>query len=1617
MNDNSGAREQRLAQAQDEFDRASSGHPDMPKADWLAAYYCAISIDALSEREPADLAQITLSHLQLARTRRPGKAVCKIGRPCRKTAQSQLASLWVCVDDMPFLVDTLVIAVRAAGAAVDWTAHPVVRVERDAKYQLIGLSDNGNAVSEAWIYLEFDRLSDDKAYAQLEDSIQAHLQDLRLVVSDYQVMDARIQLAIKTLVNAPASNDGARLERAEAAEFLRWLSDGHFTFLASAETRFHTDEKGRARSIPDAEAGLGLARKGARFADIDALVAPREELDKYAESPRVVVLTKAAQRSTVHHSDYMDHVAVRYFGDDGEVAGIIRVIGLFSSDAYVERPWDIPLIRRRVESVMQRSRLRAGSHSAKNLREILHGLPRDELFQFGENELFDTCMGISALRDRHPLRLFLRRDRYGRFFSALIYLPRERFSRELRDHLAQQLQTLCKGHSVERKIDFLRGGLTRVHVVVHTSPGTDLELDADEIEQRLRDIARPWRDQLLQALRASCKQADTYSDDALGLRFGDAFASSYIERVGPDEAAEDVRHLSRLSASCRLLPSLQLQAPGRGRLKLYAWSEPKALAEILPVLENFGVRAIRQDPEAVNPGAAHAENAVTLWIQDFEVELPEGEGADRKEDFEQTLLSVLEGRSEDDAMNRLALAGGLDGRQIIAVRCLAKYVNQIGLPYGRADIDRMIAFNAPVASNVLAYFEARFALSLDSEERDVRQHEAREAAQDAINEVSSLDADRILRALLSVVDAGLRTNFYQKDKNGEPKSVISLKLDPQKIPELPLPRPMFEIWVYAPRLEGVHLRGGRVARGGLRWSDRNEDFRTEVLGLMKAQQVKNAVIIPVGAKGGFVVKNGPPPSDRDAWLADGKDCYQNFLRAMLDVTDNRDGERIVPPEDVVRHDGDDSYLVVAADKGTASFSDTANGIAQEYGFWLDDAFASGGSAGYDHKKMGITARGAWESVKRHFRELATDIQREDFTVVGIGDMSGDVFGNGMLLSEHIRLIAAFDHRHIFIDPQADAATGFKERSRLFALPRSSWADYDETLLSEGGGIYPRTLKKVTLSPQAMQALGTDESELTPAQLMQVILKAPIDLLWNGGVGTYVKASTQSHDEVRDRANNSLRVDGRALRARVVGEGGNLGLTQAGRIEYALHGASGKGGRINTDAIDNSGGVHSSDREVNIKIPLNLLLRQSSLQIEDRNRLLESMTPELVKAVLRDNEVQSGAISLIEFESATRLDEHEALIRSFEREGRLDRALEGLPDDDQIQERRSKGLGLQRPEIAVLVAYSKIALFESAQGSAMVRDAFFEHSLLDYFPKEMVKRFEASIRDHDLRAEIISTICANSMVNRMGVSLAWRMAENHGVEAHEVLHAYAAADALLGADRYWNAIEGLDHKIPAAVQYSLMTQVVALLRHVLSVIVTSRMLDRSDIQSLLDRYQSCVSKMSEQLPGVLPGDYRDDFDRHLSTLEGQDVPRELSQMLARARALGSVLDIADLSQQQELAFEETLPVYFQVGDMLHMPWLLSAIIALQPSDSWQALARTRLREDAYRLHREVCERVLACDDGAPQDRLGVWRQAHEARLSVSLRRLSELRASGASDYAALTVAVRELHELQALRRSQ
>ncbi|MES1943829.1 NAD-glutamate dehydrogenase [Salinisphaera sp. PC39] len=1565
---------------------------------FLRAYFIAAFPEQIEGRSDTELLALARCHYRLAAQRPPENACVRVTAPGEILADGALLAT---VDaDKPFLVDTLAMAVREAGGGVDWLMHPVMRIRRDAGGAVAGIEGPADASvhgdEESLVAIQFSG-GDRDTRARLAERVARHLDDLRVVVADYGAMRRRLQEVISGLDRSPGCVDPD--ECAEVRAFLRWLAGDHFTFLGYCERSVEEAGDDVMRAVPGS--GLGLLREDRPERDPDGYVAPAAELDKYALSPRLVVVTKANRRSWIHHPDTMDVIAVKRMDDAGNVVGIDRFLGLFSGDAYAASPRDIPLLRRKVAHIKARAALRPGSHAAKTLNYILESFPRDELFQSSEEELYDTAMGILALRESQRLRLFLRRDRYGRFFSCLVYLPRERHTPALRRRVGELLAESLNGRLQEAMVQFLRGGLVRWHYIVATEPGSEPVQDVASIEARLVAATRTWRDDFEDALTG-------LGDADLAARlldvYADAFPAAYTERYDAARAVADARVLAALDAddppAMRLGPETVAAEGGLLRLKLYGRGPAPALADMLPLLENFGLHVRTQRPFAIAPA-----DGGDAWIHEFEAghACAEAVDSDAARRVETAFSRTWAGAAENDGLNRLVLGAGLDWREIVLVRAVARYLLQTRLPYSRPYVESLLAEHPALVRTLVRLFAAR----LDPD-RDDDRTAAAEAELDAVHagldRVTGLDADRVLRGAAGVIAAVLRTNYYQIGADGRPKPCVSLKLDAGRVPELPAPLPMYETFVYAPRVEGVHLRGGPVARGGLRWSDRREDFRTEVLGLMKAQTVKNAVIVPVGAKGGFVVKAPPPDADPESWRQLGVECYKTFVRGLLDVTDNRRGDEVVKPPRTVCHDGDDPYLVVAADKGTAAFSDIANGLAREYGFWLDDAFASGGSAGYDHKAMGITARGAWESVKRHFRELGRDVQQEDFTVVGIGDMGGDVFGNGMLLSRHIRLLAAFNHRHIFIDPDPDPAIAFAERERLFRGGRSGWDAYDPSLLSEGGGVYERSAKSVELSDAARHALGVQGRTFTPNGLIHELLKAPVDLLWNGGIGTYVKAAHESDADVGDRANDAVRVDGRDLRCRAVGEGGNLGFTQAGRVEYAR-----RGGRINTDAIDNSGGVDSSDLEVNIKIALGLAEAEGALDRPQRDRLLADMTEDVAAQVLRSNYLQTQVISVLESDAALRLEAHVDFMRTLERDGLLDRRLEDLPDDEGIEERRRSGEGLTRPELAVLVSYAKISLYQATLVSGLPDEPFLERALADYFPPSMREPYAGALRRHRLRREIVATVITNQMVDRMGVTLAHRLAAEHGAHRADAVRAYVLAAALFGTEDTLAEIEALDNRVASGMQYRLYKRVARLTEHAIGWLVT-RAPAECPLHEWIESHRDRVRRLLESLPEDIAGTYRKRWNADARELGRAGVPEALATRLATLQLAGGALDIVELAAGCGVAQDKAARLYFGVGDWLGLPWLTDAIRGLPAGGRWEVLARASLLDDTYDAHRRIAAQVIERGGTDVKHGIAAWRDAGGERVTFVRDRLAELRAGDSADFARLSVAVRDLDRL-------
>ncbi|HEV8019096.1 MAG TPA: NAD-glutamate dehydrogenase [Steroidobacteraceae bacterium] len=1574
---------------------------------FLRAYFHGVAEEDLAERPPRQLARAAMAHLAFAARRGAGRMLVRVFNPAEGADgfESPHTLVLTVTDDMPFLVDSLSMAFARAELAVHLIVHPVLQVRRDRRGQLIDIGANGAQAAhpESWQLYEIDRVTDAAQLERLQRDLETTLADVRVAVSDWRRMRERVREIITRLESDPPPLPPS--EVSEAARLLDWMEGRHFVFLGYRHYRLLRG-RGEDQLVPDTNSGLGILSTVRRPGRRPAPTVLRGDVRARARELELLVITKANSSATVHRGELLDYVGVKTFDGRGRVDGEHRFLGLWTSTAYHGSPHDIPVLRRKVEQVIEHFGLDPAGHDGKAVLNVLETYPRDELFQAGVPDLMRIVRGVVNLYERRTVRLLVRRDPYHRFYSCLVYVPRDRYNTEVRQQIERIALAGFAGTSVESQAQISGASHARLHVVVRTDPTRRHKPDLAQIEQRIGEAALTWADRLRDVLVERRGEA---AGLALAGRYRHAFPLSYQDDVTPDEVLEDLNDLETLRQQPRT-PQLSLhrpprQTPQRVHLRIVRLGDPVPISDVLPMLENFGLRVISERSyEIAWPEGGSAR------IQDFELEHRDGlivDIAHVEANFCEAFAAAWSGAVENDGFNRLLLAADLNARQIVVVRAYCRYLLQTGVPFSQAYMERALSAHGAIARNLVRLFETRFDPGAGRSARSKERNAEAIAAQirSGLDAVTSLDDDRILRAYLTLVRATLRTNFYQPTASGEPKTYVCFKFDPARIPDLPLPRPKYEIFVYSPRVEGVHLRMGDVARGGIRWSDRREDFRTEILGLMKAQNVKNTLIVPVGAKGGFVPKRLPVTGTRDELQAEVVACYQTFIRALLDLTDNIVAARIVPPPRVVRSDGDDPYLVVAADKGTATFSDIANAISAEYGFWLGDAFASGGSAGYDHKKMGITGRGAWECVKRHFREMGVDTQKMDFTVAGIGDMSGDVFGNGMLLSRHIRLQAAFDHRHIFLDPDPDPAAGFAERTRLFALPRSSWDDYDRRRLSRGGGVFPRSVKSIALSAEARALLGLEGPGAAPNDIIRAILRLPVDLLWNGGIGTYVKAAEERNAEVGDRTNDALRVNGRELRAKVIGEGGNLGLTQRGRIEYAL-----AGGRLNTDFIDNSAGVNTSDVEVNIKILLNPLVREGKLSRGERNRLLARQTSEVASLVLRNNYLQGQAISTLELQGAGRLPEYQHLIRTLERSGDLNRALEFLPSDDELSDRRKSGVGMTRPELAILLAYSKIWLNNHLLASDVPEDPYLSTELERYFPAAIQQRFARAISHHRLRREIIATATTNSLVNRMGPTFVPRMQEDVGAEPAQIARAYTAAREIFAMREVWEQIEALDNKVPAKLQYEAAFQTSRLLRHVSYWLLSARGRDLQ-VAAAVAEFRHGVHQLEGATPEVLTGTELARFEEGRARYVKAGLPAPLAARIASLEALNAALDIVEIAASHPVSVPETARVYFEVGTRIGIDWLRARIEKLDVEGPWQAIARTGLRDAALRVHRRLTERVLARKDrGSAQARVTAWVDAAGKELAHWQRTLADMRAAGAADFATLTVGVESVRKL-------
>ncbi|KOX10934.1 MULTISPECIES: NAD-glutamate dehydrogenase [Micromonospora] len=1573
----------------------------------------------LTAEEMLDAAR---AHRDLAQQRVPGELKLRIHEP---HADQHHTVVEIVTDDMPFLVDSVTALLNSYHLDVHLLVHPLVVVRREPLGRLTEVSadvepDDAIAgdIVESWMRIEIDPVRDADERDRLRRELQRVLTDVREAVEDWPKMRQRALALADELASARTADNRPPVPEkdiTDSVELLRWLAHDHFTFLGYREYRL-VDVPDASSSDPvdgkalEAVLGTGLGILRSDSPEARSLASMTHEAHEKVLEKRLLIITKANSRATVHRSAYLDYIGFKIFNEAGEVIGERRFLGLFSTAAYRTSVQELPVVRRKVAEVLDRSGLSQRSHSGKDLLQILETYPRDELFQIKTDDLYHAVVGVLRMAGRRQLRVFLRRDAYGRFISCLIYLPRDRFTTQNRLRMQDILLRELNGVGVDYTTRVTESMLARVHFIVRTDPTRPPgDIDADLLAEELADATRLWDDDYRLVLER--KLGDEQAKH-LFTRYADAFPEGYKDGHTPYEAMKDLAKLELLEEPGQLemhlfrkqlAPRPGTRVPGADlaetmdvRFKVYRYGEPMMLSAVLPVLHSLGVRVVDEHPYEVD----RIDGRVYLY--DFGLMLPEGhhELSEVRPHVENAFAAAWRGEAEVDRFNELVLRGGLTWRQVVVLRAYAKYLRQAGTVFSQDYMEQTFIAYPKIAALLVELFETRFAPGEQSgEQRQQRSGELVETIRAALDDVASLDQDRILRSYLTVIEATLRTSFYQKRADGRPKAYVAFKLDPQAIPDLPAPRPKFEIFVYSPRFEGVHLRFGPVARGGLRWSDRREDFRTEVLGLVKAQMVKNTVIVPVGAKGGFVLKQ--KPGDRDEAVA----CYQEFVGAMLDVTDNIVGGQIVPPEDVVRHDGDDPYLVVAADKGTATFSDIANEISKAHAFWMGDAFASGGSAGYDHKKMGITARGAWESVKRHFRELGHDTQTQDFTVVGVGDMSGDVFGNGMLLSEHIRLVAAFDHRHIFLDPDPDAATSYAERRRLFDMPRSSWEDYNAELISAGGGVYSRTAKSVPITPQVRAVLGLDDdvTQMSPQELMKAIVTAPVDLFWNGGIGTYVKASTQTNAEVGDKSNDAIRVDGRSLRCRVAGEGGNLGWTQLGRIEYAL-----TGGRIYTDFIDNAAGVDTSDHEVNIKILLNTAVADGELTTAERDELLAGMTDEVAKLVLRDNYDQARAINNAQAQAASLLPVHRRMINELERSGGLDRALEALPPDEELAVRGESGL--TAPEFAVLLAYVKIVLEREILADGVADEAWTTDVLVNYFPTPMRERFADRMGQHRLRREIVTTVLVNEAINRGGISFVFRVVEETAANAADVIRAYVVVREVFGLRELWDAVEALDNKVSPELQTSVYLDTRRLLDRAVRWLVTNR---RSpiDVPAEIKRLRAGVADLLPGLEDLFYGSERQAIAEHIDSSTKRGLPRELAEQATRLMYSFGLLDVVETATRSGRQVGEVASVYFVLSDLFRVDSLLSKISLLPREDRWQTLARMALRYDLYAALAALTAEVLDSTPGElpPHERVHQWEQSNATSIHRARQAMGEFDESRA-DLAALSVLLRQIRTL-------
>lgn len=1532
-------------------------------------------------------------------------------------------ALVVLQKDMPFLVDSIRIELNRRNIAIYTIKSTVLSLVRDENHKLVELieGENGQVIQnhagakskEALIVMEISAHTDQQELADIGQSLHSILAEIECVVDDYQPMRAA---ALATEQNLNFANDGlvaANIQQTKA--FMHWLTEDKFTFLGYAEYEFkEINGQKTLCEIPAQRLGIFTLREGANNPSL-AVDLFNEGMARFHLVPQVITFSKSSARARVHRNAYSDYVVVKRFNTQGEVIGEVRFLGLYTSAVYFMSPTEIPLISTKVAKVFELTGLDETSHDGKNFRQLLETFPRNELFLSSSSELYETLIGIAQINERSMVRLFMRRDPFGKFINFIVYVPRDYFSTKVRLAIQELIGNAIGSHESQFTTYFSESILARVYLVFKIDSPMPVQVDVATLQAGIVNITRSWEDYLHTALMEV--HGEEVSAQLLR-EYRDAFSAAYQEQYDAPTAVQDIHSVTELLTdnivgdelasgqhiALSMYHSLVGEQGAFVQFKIFHRDTTLALSDVIPVLENLGFRVVSESTYNITTSSRKI-----FWLHDFKLAHQFSSSIDLpalKANFMNAFAAIWHGLADSDTFNSLITTAGLDWREVVMLRAYSGYMHQTLFPFSASYMAVALVNQAAITHKLVELFTLKFDPDLVDEKTSERIATLRTDILARLDAVQNLNDDRIIRRFLALIDNTLRTNFYQLDVQGNIKPYLSLKFSPRKLPDIPAPRPLFEIFVYSPRMEGLHLRTSKVARGGLRWSDRLQDYRTEVLGLVKAQQVKNAVIVPSGAKGSFVCKKMPSNANREQQLQEGIACYQWLIRGLLDLTDNLVDGSICTPENVVRYDEDDAYLVVAADKGTASFSDIANAISAEYNHWLGDAFASGGSQGYDHKGMGITARGGWISVQRHFREKNIDVQTEPVTVLGIGDMAGDVFGNGMLLSQAIMMVAAFNHQHIFIDPNPDPARSFVERQRLFTTPKTTWDDYDKTLLSEGGGIFNRSAKSITISAQMRTRFALDAANLTPTELINALLKSPVDLIWNGGIGTYVKASTETHADVGDKANDSLRVNGEELRCKVFGEGGNLGMTQRGRIEYCLN-----GGACNTDFIDNAGGVDCSDHEVNIKILLNEIVANGDLTQKQRNQLLVDMTDNVAQLVLHNNTRQTQAISVAQSDALQRSAEYRRFMNALQSDGRLDRKLEFLPSDEQLLERQTHGKSLTRPELAILISYAKAVLKEDLTTANIVDDDYLAKFIETAFPHKIAQLFPLALRNHRLRREIVATQIANDMVNTMGISFAQRLMESTGASAGDVAKAYVIARDIYAMPEFLAALDAAGASVPAERQLQLINMMMRKIRRAARWFLRNR---RNYLHpaSEVELFAAGMQTINAHLPQLLVGDALVEWQDSVQKLRAFGLSDNLVSCVARPADLYSGLSVVEAARIANQDIGQLAKIYFALGNYLSLPWFSTQISNLPVDNFWQAMARETCLSDLESQLRSLSVSLIRfMDESLSLDELiQRWGNQHQLLIARWKAMVNELQAVNGTDFAMVAVALRDLLDL-------